>query len=281
MADGLEGIDDAALEALMAGAGEEEEEGGMAGLLAAIGLGGAGAYVGLDPYRRTAAGMLASGPPDMTRKELMGQLVGSVKDRFGPATAEFAKTGKRTSEARKMMFRRMSPMSPALGTIEPGKEIMLRGTTPGKSLATRGTATAGRLAPAARASATGMLSKMPWLKWALWPGTGWLLAAMLGAQGGGALWNQFVTKPKERREGNILGAAGIGERAEALREGVDQQALADHLEVLAESEGVQANPSNELAMILAGHDLSDLLAQRAQLPKPSLGQALDMVGVGG
>ena len=247
----------------------------MGGLLAAGGAAAGGAYVGSSPYRRQAAGMLFGGPPDTTRKELLKALWAGGKNRFDPA-GKGVDRATRIAGSRATTMKALEPQTYGRGGFGPLGAVLGQGKTKLPKMGP-GMQTIGKLGKAGQGA--NLLSKMPWLSKILWPGMGWLIAGMLGVEGAKMGWDQLVTKPRERKEQDMLGAQGLGGAFRGYESQVEEQALADQLELIAETAGT-AKPSPELAQILRAHDLGPMFQKRAPMPRPTFAQALDMVGGG-
>ena len=276
MADELGGMTEEDLLAMLSEGGEagfesEEEGGGLPWGMLGLGAAGAGgAYMGMDPYRRQLVSMLIGGPPDTTRGELWEALATS-KGAKGDATYKGFDKIKDTAD--RTMAQRKYARGKGLAGLGPGTKAMgpFKAGTPGVK-------TLGRLSKAA-GKAPFLGRAMPWLGKALFPGMGWLVAALMAGEAGMAGWNKLVTEPNERRQQDMEGAYGMGQGFERAADLASQQGLADQLEAMAESADLpRPKISQELAQILGGHDLSGLLQARASMPKPTFNQALDMVG---
>jgi hypothetical protein len=269
---------------------EEEEGGGIPWGLMGLGAVGAGAgYMGMDPYRRQLASMLIGGPPDRTRGELWEALATSKEAKGDAAYKAFDKI---EDAADRTMAQRKYARTKGIEQLRPsGRELELGAFKKGKvgkgaktlgawpiKKSPPGLKTFGRLSAAA-GKAPFLGRAMPWLGKALFPGMGWLIAALMAGEGAMYGWKKMVGEPRERRQEDMEGAYGMGQGFERAADLASQQGLADQLEVMAESADLpRPKISQELAQILGGHDLSGLLAQRAPMPKPTFNQALDMVG---
>jgi hypothetical protein len=275
-----EELADMDMEALMEMMGEPMPEegggGGLGGLAALAGAGAGAGYVAVDPYRRELARLLATGPEDMTRRELFGKIFDAGRARWDESTKGMPRMDRIKAARGEMLKGLPQPKPVGMGTVARGKEMIRYGAH--AAAPPLRTGTLGALSAASARTGAGLLSKMPWLKWLLFPGMGWLSAGLMAGEAGRLGWNQFVTKPRERTEKNLNAAHGIGGAFEAAKGEIEQQALADQLELLAQGSDLPKTPSNELAQILGTHDLSRLFQQRAPMPKPTFQQAMEMVG---
>jgi hypothetical protein len=243
----------AALEGGPEGFAEEEGGGGMATLL---GLGGAGAYVGVDPYRRSLLAQLVGGPD---RRKLAGAIGTGVKERFTQKPA-------------------WNPLWGRKAKIGAGREAtLIAAGAPEKLLeaASKSKFGPGYLGKAAKGGAKGLLRGA-----GLSTPLGWAMALWLAYDLAKAGWGAAVEKPREEELRLSETLQGVFQEGREGRESLlEAESLADQLEGLGRGQSMnQPMISTELQDILRAHDLSSLYRAAQPTPRPSFEQAMAMVG---